>query len=132
MPLKTFQITADIPEGYEPTGEFRTPKEGEYSISTGGCRHGVHKWSEDGNSGPRVILRKAWHPPKCFPNGAWVYKGYKSFDWFVVQGFKPREIGNSGRYQGNGTGVEADRLAALFGETFTPPEHTNCIQVKHD
>lgn len=57
---KTFTVEAEVPEGYEMTGELRGPKYGEYFINSDGnveecyTGFGVH----------RIILRKTerWRP----------------------------------------------------------------------
>jgi hypothetical protein len=55
-----FEIEADIPDGYEPTGEFREPAAKEWFISEFGGLEFL-PCPKDGDYGDRIILRrKPW------------------------------------------------------------------------
>jgi len=119
------------PAGYELTGEYRKPNMGERFISTtvtncaaqySGCNldrsNGVNRW----------ILRKAWQPPKWMPEGSWLYLSPKG--WWVTP---TKPSGNGTGFYGMACNISfpAEELAALSRETFEPPTHTKCIQVRH-
>ena len=56
-------IEVDIPEGYEATGEFRPPLNGEDYLTTNGERsRAFREWYDD--EGNRIILRKVHKIPE--------------------------------------------------------------------
>ena len=52
MSKKRFEIEAEIPDGFEATGEWRRPRDGEYWVGSSGQRF------KGLSGGRRIILRK--------------------------------------------------------------------------
>ena len=69
MMIKEITIDVDIPEGYEETGEFRTPKAGDIYFSAGGNK--AVKTSTDFEREKYIILRKK-EPPIDWMKTGWV------------------------------------------------------------
>jgi hypothetical protein len=115
---QTFQLTLDVPDGWEATGEYREPTALEnYLTREGRVGTGI------GPAGISCfILRRAWVPPTWMPIDNWLYNN--SEQWRVTNR-APRvptpESGGWGRSVTGAITVEARVLAALYGQTFTPP-----------
>ena len=130
MPEQEITIKLNVPEGYELTGEYRTPRYADAYLTIigniSGCRHFV--------KGSRFILRKKWRAPDWIPDGAWVYQHGQTGVWWVARS-KPSydDRYGSGVWldgTGDGTGdVHAMSIARLHNDTFSPPP-VDCIQVQ--
>lgn len=120
------------PAGYELTGEYRQPLEGESWIDPSGFPHNHFRNNyipAMGNDTRRWILRKVWQAPAWMPKGAWLYHNYGG-SWCISRN-QPFTTSNCGLgCFASVNGVLATSLAALHGETFTPPTHTNCLQIQ--
>jgi hypothetical protein len=107
--LKLVTVEVPEPEGYELTGEHRTPELGEIIVALDGTPHEVNCFDHDFLIRRKAfILRKKWEAPVGFPTNSWVYQA---------------PSGN------NEVTVRADALAHIFGGEFTPPP-VQKIQVK--
>jgi hypothetical protein len=119
MPLQTFQITAEIPEGYEPTGEFRGVSKGEHYITMLGDV--LLSTGDDPRSElPRVILRPVWQWPEFIKPGTWF--AYHSNFTFSLFSDQPKEARDCWCRQ-NGIGTEVyltEQEAALIGFPLPP------------
>jgi hypothetical protein len=125
MPQQTITLTIDVPEGYELTGEFRPPKQGEQVR----CDDGRVIAAPHDFCAPFFILRRTWQPPAWIPDGVWVYRMYQDA-WFITN-MEPitRDGHYTMRHDVNAVAVDANSLAGLHNDTFTPPP-VNKIQVK--
>lgn len=123
MPQQTFTVTADIPPGYEPTGEYRQPKAGEdFSINGRKYTQALSEcYSQDYH-----ILRKAWAPPACFPNGYWVY--FYDGEWFLCK-LAPLGPGRGVVSDLQFSPVKARLFAEVYGEKFDAPK-SNVTQIQ--
>jgi hypothetical protein len=63
-----------------------------------------------------VPLREVWQPPAWIPKGCTLSRDNSTGHWYVSR-------------ERCGWRVEALALAYIHGEIFTPPPHTNCLQV---
>ena len=113
MTRQMVMMEVDVPPGYEATGEWRPAQEGECFLDDVSSDPEVAGRNHDYSS---IILRPKWQPPACFPDGAgigrWTQTGR---GWWVTH---------------NGVTLDADDLAQIYGETFTPPEGVTTIQVQ--
>lgn len=119
-----------VPAGYEHLdgGTFRVP---DIATETWLCCGKVMFPGPDFNpcykDGKRWILRKAWQAPAWMPKGCWLYK--TGSIWWLSHA-KPEDCVYGYAVDSTFTPVRAEPLAALHGETFTPPTHTKCLQVQ--
>jgi hypothetical protein len=111
--LQKVTIEVDVPDGKEVEG---------VELAGSSCADG--KTTEPFY---RVKFRPRWVAPACFPEGAWVWLYASSSTWLVSNG-EPRED-FTGYYPDKGVSINAKELAALHGETFTPPPEKK-VQVK--
>lgn len=132
-----FEIKTKIPDGYEPTGEFRPPKrsDGYFLTEDGQLVLDTHNWHWLPLVGCRLILRKKWTPPKCLPEGIWLYQAHRSNtpepDGWYVSSTEPDvwEDGYAIR-GGSDNNCPAKRFVGACGEEFIPPP-VQKIQVRH-
>jgi hypothetical protein len=107
MPTNT--ITIEVPEGYEAVS-YRPPQAHEYYLVKGRAQQAGFDYDNDW-----LVLRRVWQPPAWMPKGAWLVNDPDVDKWY----FNKKCV-----Y------IEAEKLAALHGEVFEPPTHTNCLQVQ--
>lgn len=106
-------IDVEVPDGYEPTGEYRWPNPNEPFLAYTGNVVTMPIGDTVGRRGNRIILRKKWAFPAWFPNGRWLVYRYGS--WYVGD----RELNS---------GLMAERVWEFHGEIFVPPTCPNQIQ----
>ena len=103
------EIEVDIPEGYEGTGEYRRPKNGDYWIDpkTDELASFPTHLAKD----RCVILRKAWTPEPWMPKGCLLKYRESTRAW------------EFGRRSSRSTHIylDANELAEMFWHTFSPP-----------
>ena len=119
MPLQAFTITADVPDGYEPTGEYRKPKAGEY-INFSGIRHVTdgHLYGND-----YVILRPVWKWPEFVKPGCWIAMD-KNGNWAFYDEEPHITLNGGNEWLPRGAAfVMAGEVANFFN--FTPPPCTD-------
>ena len=76
----TFTIKASIAEGFEPTGEFRGPRPGDWIIAS----DGEVMLSRSESPYPRMILRPVWTWPECVQPGWWLSHNVYGV-WFLSE-----------------------------------------------
>lgn len=126
MPLQTFQITTDVPDGYEATGEFRVPKKGEHfiaSINGFGDRFYLATYDYDDGIN-RIILRPVWKWPEFVKPGTWLAMD-KNGNWVFYETQPQIEsIGVQTEWLPKGCAfVLAGAFKSFFN--FTPPPCTD-------
>jgi hypothetical protein len=119
MPLQTFTITADVPDGFEPTGEYRPPKCCEPFAD-----HVMKSTIGKLNYGPAVgsypILRPVWKWPELSAPGTWYSRGASGLHCLSVD--EPQECVGGFRIYGECVFFD-DKQARMLG--FTPPPCTD-------
>lgn len=119
---QTFNLSIEVPDGYEATGEYRTPTNGETYLTPGGV-------VATGPAEERYfILRRGWIPPTWLPVDNWLYNN--SEQWCITnreprQG-RPNEWPRAGA---GGVTISVKSLALIYGQTFISPPETSNMRV---
>jgi len=120
------------PAGWELTGEYRAPVVGEFYKSRDFDT--VHQTTKNDagffadETRKRWIVREAWQAPAWMPKGCWLW--HKACGvWFITR-HRPASTESGFMSCESVSAIRVDTLAALHGETFTPPTHTNCLKIQ--
>lgn len=129
MHKETIEVTLDVPDGYELTGEYKEPnKDGSDSfIGYDGTKLSGHSLDTYGRK--RFILRQAWTPPAWMPEGYWLYR-MNSSDWFLAKN-QPREIIQLGGTSGGFYSTDGLSVCKITGISRNDLPRIHCIQIKH-
>lgn len=104
-----YELDVDVPEGFVLTGEYRSPKWGEWFLEKLSNCEGQATKIHEAYVGSRLILKKAWTPEPWMPKGCEL-----RYDKWV-------EYWCFGRPESRTIDWPAYELADLYGETFVPP-----------
>lgn len=123
---QTFSVTLDAPVGYEFTGEYRPANHGEIVLDGGDAVTVVGTGSPTASH--YFVLRRAWTPPAWLPIETWLY--FNANVWKLTN--MPTRVRAGDRFPSSAPGssvVAISVLAALMGQTFTPPPagHTTYV-----
>lgn len=114
MPLQTFEITADVPEGWEVTGEYRPPRKGDQYLRPMDRRVEVAGWDFDNDC---IIIRPAWQWPEFIRPGWWLSHNCYG-NWFLSEK-EPKPNGVSWEFGCLVIGITSDIVRA-FNLTLPP------------
>ncbi|AMV20461.1 hypothetical protein [Planctomyces sp. SH-PL14] len=114
MPQMTFQITAEIPEGYEDRADWRPPRRGEQFLN---ILNQVETSSGDWGEQCRLVLYPIWKWAEWIKAGTWIC--HNKGGAFFISEKKP--IANSVSWEFDGPVVRVDRDFRSFTNFTLPP-----------
>lgn len=106
-------IEIEIPIGWKAIA-YRVPMIGEWILDNDGVIKNITAQTKD----KEIIVVRAWSTPSWFPRKGYLFKATQGW---LISLLEPTFVPTVNLYSINGWGVPADRLAELYGQTFTPP-----------
>ena len=120
MPIQTFQVTADIPEGYEPTGEYRELRSGEFGLFEGTA------FPSQCDPLEYPVLRPLWQWPEWIKPGCWIALD-RGGNWWLYTHEPQLHGGTWSSGCGRACPINEDFSGVI---DFTPPPCTDWRQSK--